>query len=218
MSFDRFIVTGTGRSGTKYASAVFTAMGLKCTHQKVYTEFSDERPPIWDGRVGDASAFAAPKLDAVPDTTLVIHQVRNPWLVVRSLVEAQHLPPLRDVPSKNAGVAYYRAHCDYTDHENPLLRAAHLWWRWNVMIEASMLGRGNYVLHRLEDYTVERVEHLLKLLGYEFTFEMREAFEAVPQTTGSINPRGPVPDLRDMPHGFWGMVNRYGYNRPPEFA
>lgn len=204
MSFDRFVVVGCGRSGTRYASEMFTRLGLRCAHQRVFKD--TDVAPQWETYVGASSAFAAPLLELVRDNTLIIHQVRNPWRVSRSLVAARHIP--------GHGAPYYGQHVKgldaYASFEE---KAAHIWWQWNLLIE-RVATRSNYRFHRVEDFDVERVEHILKLLGHEMTEKQRQAFKDVETTVGSINPRAPIPDLRKMPRGFWNMVQRYNYEKP----
>jgi hypothetical protein len=45
VNYERFVITGTGRSGTRYASTIFSAMGIKCAHQQVFTDYADNERP-----------------------------------------------------------------------------------------------------------------------------------------------------------------------------
>lgn len=214
MTFKRFVVVGVGRSGTRYASQLFTRMGVPCAHQKIFDETIDlrNRSPSWGSFTGGSSAFAAKVLDKLDPETLIIHQVRNPWYVARSLVAAGHLPE----DGATEGHKHYGRNVEgLGNYDRKHLRAAHLWWQWNLLIE-QIATQGNYLFHRVEDYTVERAEHILKLLGIEFTWKMREVLKSVKTNVGSVNPKHGIPNLQGMPHGFWGMVDRYGYERPNE--
>jgi hypothetical protein len=80
-----FVVTGCARSGTTYASVALTRLGLRCGHEVVFGP--DTRAFTgFRGQHGDASWLAVPFLDQLPDDTLVLHRVRHPLRVVRSLL------------------------------------------------------------------------------------------------------------------------------------
>lgn len=82
----RFLIVGTGRSGTTYCQAVFRVCGVNCTHQTVFTF---DGYPRWDwGDVeGEASFMAVPFLADLrgrePGTTVVLVR-RDHELVVGS--------------------------------------------------------------------------------------------------------------------------------------
>lgn len=95
----KYIITGTGRCGTKYLSEVLTkCCDLPCGHEAVFSSkglvdynltldvlqnqiisFKSEKI------VADSSAFAALYLDLYPQAT-VIHLIRNPYDVVNSII------------------------------------------------------------------------------------------------------------------------------------
>ncbi len=209
MKFERFVIAACGRSGTLYASELFTRMGLPCAHQKVFSKVEPKPEDAqWKNYIGASSAFVVPVLNKVERKILIIHQVRNPWRVAQSLVTANHLPGKgRD----NLYGHYVRGWKHYDDLHK---RAAFIWWQWNLMIERAALMRVNYLFHRVEDYDIGRLTHILNLLDREFTWQMQEVFKRVETNIGSVRPQGPAPSLQGMPHGFWGMVNRYGYEKP----
>ncbi len=76
-----FVVVGTGRCGTQYASDLLTVSGLACGHEEVFTPFGVQRRP---GLVGDASWHAVPFVArlGIP----AIHLVRRPLDVVNSFL------------------------------------------------------------------------------------------------------------------------------------
>ncbi|WFE45310.1 hypothetical protein [Verrucosispora sp. WMMD1129] len=78
----RLVVTGSGRCGTKYLSALLTAAGVPCGHEQV---FNADGPPVWPaGLRADSSWMAVPHL---PLSCPVVLLVRHPLAVVRSWVE-----------------------------------------------------------------------------------------------------------------------------------
>jgi hypothetical protein len=81
-----FIVTGCARSGTGYTAALFSELGVSCTHEALFTPFSERFEGFSDER-GDSSWLAVPFLNELPPGTVVLHQTRHPAAVVASLVE-----------------------------------------------------------------------------------------------------------------------------------
>lgn len=73
----RFVVCGTGRSGTTWAAAIFRICGLPVTHQKVFT-WDAVAAGAWDwgDSVGEASYMSVPLLGDIrarePDTRIVL--------------------------------------------------------------------------------------------------------------------------------------------------
>jgi hypothetical protein len=80
-----FVVTGCARSGTAYMAAVFSRLGLSCGHEVVFGPRT-RRFDGFGGQHGDSSWLAAPFLAQLPDDTLILHRVRHPLKVVRSLL------------------------------------------------------------------------------------------------------------------------------------
>ncbi len=79
-----FVITGCARSGTAYMAALLDGLGLRVGHEVVFdprTRHFDG----WQGQNGDSSWLAAPFLADLGDA-LVVHQLRHPLKVVRSLV------------------------------------------------------------------------------------------------------------------------------------
>lgn len=80
-----FVVTGCARSGTTYTSLVLPRLGLRVGHEAVFTPRT--RAFVGMGDLdGDCSWLAVPFLNQLGPDSLVIHQVRHPLLVVRSLL------------------------------------------------------------------------------------------------------------------------------------
>ena len=79
------MVTGCARSGTAYMAAVFSRLGLSCGHEVVFGPRA-RRFDGFGGQHGDSSWLAAPFLSQLPEDTLILHRVRHPLRVVRSLL------------------------------------------------------------------------------------------------------------------------------------
>ena len=83
-----FVVTGCARSGTAYMALVLSRLGLRCGHEVVFGPRSRAFTGF-HGQHGDSSWLAAPFLAQLPSDTLVIHRIRHPLRVVRSLLGVQ---------------------------------------------------------------------------------------------------------------------------------
>lgn len=133
-----FIVTGTGRSTTKYTAEVLTAAGLPCSHETVCASWTDEYGDdgLWRQAFGGESSWqAAPFLSAMQaEGVKVIHLVRHPVLVASSMVSNRMLVPEPDgslLPwhefiVEHLGNRIWRMH--------PHDRALQFWIEWNRMI------------------------------------------------------------------------------------
>ena len=77
-----FLVTGTGRSGTKFVSQALQEMGIKCGHESVYTPRVARGGKSWDG---DSSWFGVPHIVmGSPRPEHVVHVARDPRRVLAS--------------------------------------------------------------------------------------------------------------------------------------
>lgn len=76
----RFIVAGTGRSGTKWCATALRVAGLLCGHEQVFTTAQLVRndPPRWRQFAGDSSLAATPLLHRYPQMTRIL-VVRHPY-------------------------------------------------------------------------------------------------------------------------------------------
>lgn len=89
-----FIVTGTGRSGTGFTAAFLTALGIPTGHEEVLNPYypydANDLSRDWpEGLRGDASWLAVPHLaqiKSLDSSPAIIHVVRNPLHVMRSMV------------------------------------------------------------------------------------------------------------------------------------
>jgi hypothetical protein len=143
----RLVVTGCPRSGTKYTTEVLRSLGFKAGHEQCFT-------PIKHAIAGsmneiEASWMAAPFLPTLPRDIFVVHQVRNPLMVVRSLLAGDHLGfnspysrfvykyllslPKGALPSAEAQI-----------------RAEDFWLLWNLIIERGVKNRASVRL-KVED-------------------------------------------------------------------
>lgn len=81
----RFVITGCARSGTGYTARLFTQLGVETEHETVFSPYA-ETFAGWGAAPGESSWLAAPFIDRLPAGTVVLHQVRHPVDVIRSLL------------------------------------------------------------------------------------------------------------------------------------
>lgn len=84
----KYLITGTGHSGTQWAASVAAHCGLRAGHEVI---FQGEGREINVGGIPwecEVSALAAPFLDRVPQGIKVIHLTRHPVDTIRSLALA----------------------------------------------------------------------------------------------------------------------------------
>jgi hypothetical protein len=81
----QFVIVGTGRCGTAFAARRLTDLGITCSHEEYYTTDGPRLRNRWRffGTKGEASGLAPPFLR--PGEMPVVHLVRRPGDVIRSL-------------------------------------------------------------------------------------------------------------------------------------
>jgi hypothetical protein len=179
----RFIITGCGRSGTRYISHLLTNIGLECTHEiyfphHVYSNYHIIKyylaklgliklkwgvPPY-----GEAAWEAAPFLQYLPSKTIVFHQIRHPLDYIKS--------------RQLKGLVYLRIRKHFTnisfdagtieDFFNlPLGRQvnylAKFWIEWNKLVESNSKGF-EYYRYKVEDLNENKIAFMLSKVNYEY--------------------------------------------------
>jgi hypothetical protein len=140
----RFVVVGTPRAGTSYVARYLTEIGVRCAHEGYFTP---EGPRLRNrdrrfGSKGDSSWMAVPF--ATGHEMVVLHQVREPMAVIRSLVKIGLFDPrLRE---------RYRRYVEFVErHFTPgaeaIDSAVRFYLEWNQ--RAEQYARLRY---RLEDF------------------------------------------------------------------
>ena len=79
MGRKRLLVTGCGRSGTKYISLFLTKMGVQCGHEKI----GKDGVAAWSLAV-DSEAYHMHLRRRDYNFYTILHQVRNPLDVIKS--------------------------------------------------------------------------------------------------------------------------------------
>jgi hypothetical protein len=228
----KFVVAGTGRSGTGYASELFTRLGLPCGHEDVFGPWGPTSRFREDDWTGDASWLVAPYLDLLPPGTIVLHQVRHPLDVIASWAGTGFFRPSAARTARGMARWAWKQPRSPEQELRRLVRAAtpntfrHLrephrcathWVDWNLLIEeADRLDHLRYVRYRLEDLDAALVRALLAKVGSLTSPDPRDVLESLPRrVNSSAVPRGRWVRIQDL-GGAVGrrvldLATRYGY-------
>lgn len=229
-----FVVTGCARSGTLFTARALSALGHACGHEALFTPESDGVPDFGPAR-GDVSWLAVPFLADLPAGTVVVHQVRHPLRVVRSLVAqrffqtrphpfmwARYRLQYRHVrfgrPITNPRFIRFAArHCPgIFDLPGEPARAARYWVDWNRRAEeAASFGHVRYLRVRVEDLDAAGLAALSGALGgTSDEGEAARVLAALGTTTHHGRSVGPI-ELADIPEPERGplveLAAAYGY-------
>jgi len=129
---NRVLVTGIGRSGTKYMSSVLTESGLACGHEALF-DWRTKKLPSWRGKTAESSWYATPWLSHYGDTVLKIHLVRHPLDWLSSWVDTVWV-------KRSSGTFVALEHATGIDwhkraDRDPVNAAMELWVLWNGLID-----------------------------------------------------------------------------------
>lgn len=203
----RFIVTGCPRSGTAYTAALFSTLGVRCGHEKVFgiAQASGDLPVDWTGADGDSSFLAVPFLPL--EDTVVLHQVRHPLEFTRSIVGIAFLSdhrrekPFPTIIGRHAPEVYEPV------GEAP--RAAMLWRTWNTRAEAHA-----DITYRLEDFDVPLLMRLAELVELDLSEDQAaQALYRVPRDVNRRSRNQSIPWKRIAPI-VEDLAAQYGYEAP----
>jgi hypothetical protein len=156
-----FLITGSGRSGTKYMATVLRACGLNVGHERLGR----------DGIVSGFYAFDAPRYPGRrhpaprPKFDTVLHQVREPLATIGSLTTGRHWRWSRQFTALRE------------KNPPPLRRACYVWLAFNQAAERQAVF--TYRIEDLRDYWSALQTAL------NFTAE----YEAVAHISHNINTR-----------------------------
>lgn len=129
---NRWVVTGAGRSGTGFASAVLQAAGVRCGHEGVFRfRPPDPRSVSWDGFDADSSWIAVPYLDHRELFGRTVLLVRHPLAVVRSWAQLDLLGPRSVRHPGMVGRIVYGFRPEVRRERTQLDRCAAMWLHWN---------------------------------------------------------------------------------------
>ena len=130
-----FVVVGAARSGLGRTARLLSGLGAECGHERVFHPVGFRAGPTlhWSTECpGEASWFAAPVLGKLPESIVVVRQVRDPLAVVSELYGSGFF-------ERNDEDRWFAE--DFLGDEAgapPLERAMLHWLRWNQLIEDTL--------------------------------------------------------------------------------
>ena len=183
----RFVIVGTGRSGTGYISKLLTASGVRCGHE----EWWNPRGTHADGLVGDASWLATTELAGYEG--FVFHQTRHPLDVITSMVKVELHQPYLGWQQRLTGPL-----------ADPVQRSAVAYVMWNLAAERHAQFRW-----QVEQVTADVLHEIGRRVG-------RAVRPALGQVRTTVNqhhdrPRIGWGRLGPMEHPVRALAARYGY-------
>ena len=212
----RFVVTGTPRTATGYASKFFKALKMPCTHEQVFRPLGTLEDVLdWyeHGDSGESSWLAWAFLGLLPGPVPVLHTTRNPWAIVDSLAHRNDMIPREATsdPRKKKYRDAIVAYCpDVVAYEDDVNRAAAFVLQWNKRITSTVALNGcPYLRYRAEGMEACQVKEMLEFVGeYRDTFEIDDALRNVPQNVNAgkrlhFNIEVTTPQVREAMQKIW---------------
>ena len=167
----QYLVTGMPRSGTVYMARLLTSAGLMCGHESIFaldgiegaiqalsdeyvktSVVSNDVPESWFNhrtQVAESSYLAAPFLDhsCLADTR-IIHVVRNPLLVISSLLlDVDFFKEKDQIPYLDF-VHKHLPELKKINNEIERITAYYVWW--NNLLEQKSVGK-QYLRLKIEE-------------------------------------------------------------------
>jgi hypothetical protein len=237
-----FVVTGCGRSGTRYTANLLTAAGFPCGHEQLFSPWTrDHAALVLPAGQGDSSWLAVPHLARLPNGAVVIHQVRHPLRTISSHLGIRYfetrfrwqrsaawakrwaldLRNLGDGRSHRLMTRPYtswgKRHCpDVYDEPTELARTIRYWLDWNRRAEAAThLPHVTYLRVRVEDLDLGTLRSITDALGGADDEVLRRALTTVPRDR---NTRRKGPEVRwdglpdHLREPVRELARRYGYD------
>ena len=222
-----YVIAATPRAATAYIAKLLTNLGLRCGHE-LYFKFEQRWHAFASAEQthGDASWLAVPFLKNLPPHVRILHQVRHPLNVIRSLLQIRFADlderqrPVRTGLGLQFTQFAYR-HCPallecITNRD----RAIWFYYHWNRLVAQA----GRPVLrYQIEELGPDRLRQLLDHIGVPATqvpTELLKAhFDLLPRNINAKT-REKVPlteDVRwdELPSEVQELARSYGYG-PPE--
>lgn len=166
----KFIITGTGRSGSGYIAQLLSAVGIPTGHEGVFNPMRTKREDL----KGDSSWQAVPYLSEFEG--IVLHQTRHPAKFIRSMVTASpqfFLTPFHPYGCQRLAAPWAKKVLPSGETHPTLEWAARYYIEWNELIEP-------HARYRFQIETPDWVEVCRKLKYPRTQEEIDEAIAQVP--------------------------------------
>lgn len=128
----RAAIIGTGRSGTGYAARLVGAANGSCGHEGWWCALGDPIP----GLDVDSSWLALPDIEASAWSGPTVHLVRDPVLVVESLLRTEFFGAIVDTAYPQFALKHCERAQDALATAGPVAAAVEFWADWNTRCAA----------------------------------------------------------------------------------
>lgn len=222
----KFLIVGTGRSGTGYMAEVLTESGLETGHEKVYNpqslryvESGIHDFPYWPKNgFGDSSWMAVPYLGRFLEAGgKAVHITRHPYDVLASLVGIGFLSMIGLHAPYETFANYHMSHItgDFKTTRNRgeiILRNAEFIDQW-----LAKIGRFDLPTYKIEEMDEISLKKIFTDVGYLGSWSVIDALKAQNNIPTNVNarPRAIVrplerPAIIDELASEWGYATIYG--------
>jgi hypothetical protein len=195
----KFVVIGCSRSGTKYMATLLSAVGYAVRHEQVFNPWPCRPNGPTDHFAGfpdvdgDSSFMAVPFLEDLPSATVVLHQLRDPIVVIRSHLGirffADHYQPSEYLAWHHPHyLRLIQQHCPRIfAAPDELTRCIRYWVMWNRMAQRAQQINGlRYLRYRVEALDQRLLRMIITLLGGDHPDEVLDAaLASVPRSTNT---------------------------------
>lgn len=222
------LICGCGRSGTNYVSAVMNRDRKICGHEEVFSLYRDA-PRV--SYAFESSWYAAPLIPELPQETRILHIVRDPRQVMRSLHRIGMLARnpminmlggggitnvLKICAAPRKSLHRYRFvmrhqqlvrnHTASFEHDSELKRLEVYWRDWNLLVENGAVQSGKpYLRVRLEDLNSQLVE-ISRFLGLDWDMT------PLPPTNQKTSYAPRAMTFEPFDKATQALAERYGYD------
>jgi hypothetical protein len=139
----KYLIIGTGRSGTGYMSELFKSIGMKSTHEGMFTsdgwKYVEEvyKSKMLHNIEVESSWMAAPFLDKEKlNGTVIIHVTRNPLKTISSILSTKLLSDDLLKDKRNPFTLFIQNHMPKVfNYSNEVDRTVYFYIYWNKLIE-----------------------------------------------------------------------------------
>ncbi len=203
----RFIVTGSPRAGTRYASRLMAAIGFPCDHETTLRPSASVVDVVrWPTlNIGEASWMAWSLIPLMVGYRVpILHTIRNPWDVIDSLTNRNHI--LNPMVNSDSGLQDVRELInaflpDLFKREQRIDRAAELVLGWNWLIAEHVPARFVYHVDRISISTVRGMLNFVDAEADDDT--IGTALDEVSTSTNSGYTVDRVPGVSDPDVAEW---------------
>jgi hypothetical protein len=218
----KYLITGCGRSGTLFASKLFSAVGSPCSHEVAFGAhvMKHHKSATWNPNFhGEASWLAAPVIKrAWKDDLVILHQLRDPIEVIRSMVGIGSMG--RETPYQRY-IFHYLPELREIAKRSQVEACMAFWVLWNDMIAHKTERFGQLFRYHVESLDPDLLSRISDSFGLGLFAQESEIRRAMQQLGTKVHTRTRNESItwETLPEGVWkrelrDATVRYGYKIP----